>query len=91
LNVEWERIEECEARSIQGEVISESPVHVGRMRSDSRHSLASHGHGGSESTTPWGDEHRTPNAERRTPNAEHRTSNVEWKKLKNGREVKKGE
>jgi hypothetical protein len=48
-------------------VISESPVHVGTMRSDSRHTLASHGHGGSESTTPWDDEHRTPNMFRASP------------------------
>jgi hypothetical protein len=50
-------------RSTQGEVISESPVHVETMRSDSRRTLASHGHGGSESTTPWDDEHRTSNAQ----------------------------
>jgi hypothetical protein len=33
------------------------------MRSDSRCSLAFHGHGGSESTTPWEVEHRTPSFE----------------------------
>jgi hypothetical protein len=54
LNIEWKRIEEREVRSSQGEVISESPAHVGIMRSDSHRTLASHGHGGSESTTPWG-------------------------------------
>jgi hypothetical protein len=36
-------------RSTQGEVISESPVHMGTMRSDSLRELASHGLGGSES------------------------------------------
>jgi hypothetical protein len=47
-------MEEREVRSSQGEVISESPAHVGTMRSDSLTSLTPHGHGGSESTTPWG-------------------------------------
>jgi hypothetical protein len=55
LNIE-RRMKEREARSSQGEVISESPDHVGTMRSDSRYSLASHGLGGSESTTPWDNE-----------------------------------
>jgi hypothetical protein len=48
-------MEEREVRFSQGEVISESPVHVGTMRSDTLTSLAPHGHGGSEPTTPWGD------------------------------------
>jgi hypothetical protein len=56
LNVERKRMEEREVRSSQGEMISESPAHVGTMRSDSLHSLSPHGLGGSESTTPWGNE-----------------------------------
>jgi hypothetical protein len=46
-------LKSSEVRPSQGEVISESPAHVGTMRSDSRRTLAFHGHGGSESTTPW--------------------------------------
>jgi hypothetical protein len=53
LNIE-RRMKEREVNSSQGEVISESPDYAGTLKSDSLNPLASHGHGGLESTTPWG-------------------------------------
>jgi hypothetical protein len=54
-------------RSTQGEVISESPVHVGTMRSDSRRTLAFMGMA-DRSPPLLG----TMNIELRTPNIERR-------------------